>query len=582
MNLSVKIISAITTSLILLSLIIIFPGNSRAGRPEWSEIEVKSEITGITIFRQNQVTVSRSGSVKVEPGLYRFIFAGLPERMDRSSVQVEGSGTAEAEINSIEPQYVKIDTGKPQLYDELSRQLEVLQSRKDSLEIIKSSLRKRLEMVSSFSDLSAEKAKEKLVKESLEVADWVDILDFVQNENTNIKRELSLTNKEMDKLTEQIVDIRGRIDKLSVTEGGYEVRIECEVHSGGELNFNLSYLLNRGAHWNPQYRVLYIDSKEVVQLDYKAYILQQSGEDWENVNLVLSTAQPSQGSSAPTVEPSYLKKLKMPKRIKSSDISYSVSSDELETMNVDPLSTSVVTGDELSVRGGREASRSVGFALAGFTKSSFSANFNIQSPVSLSSGSTRTFLIKRVEFPVELSLFAAPRLSENVYTTGKLINRMDFPILQGNAGVYVETEKGGGSSIFVGEGDLHTVPPGSKFVIHLGIDQDIKVEHDLKKKEYLSREDDRRKEIRYHYLITAENFKKRAVELILRDRIPVSTVDDIEVEDVDIEPDPAAKNKEGIVAWNIPLEAGEKYEIQMQYTVSFPADWPEYSIINLE
>ena len=89
------------------------------------------------------------------------------------------------------------------------------------------------------------------------------------------------------------------------------------------------------------------------------------------------------------------------------------------------------------------------------------------------------------------------------------------------------------------------------------------------------------KKSRYHYLITLENFKKEAAEIVLQDRIPVSTMKEVKVEKVDISLKPDESRDDGIVTWNLKPAAGGKVEIRISYTIAFPGDWPEHSL-NLE
>jgi uncharacterized protein (TIGR02231 family) len=258
------------------------------------------------------------------------------------------------------------------------------------------------------------------------------------------------------------------------------------------------------------------------------------------------------------------------------------------TKNIDEAlamkSSIIKTSDELHVRGG-SSSHPITHEETKTTNSEFSANFAIKNPISISSGATRRVLVKRTKLPVELSLYSCPRLSEHVFAAGKITNSMDIPIIEGTGEVYVETKPSENSipiTTFVGKERILSSASGGKITVHLGIDQDIKVKHKLEKREYLSKKGDKRTEIRYHYTITAENFKKHDVELTIEDRLPVSTMDDIDVDDIDIKPQPDTKRDDGIITWKLPLKSGEKINISIEYTIKFPGDWPESRIINLE
>ena len=184
----------------------------------------------------------------------------------------------------------------------------------------------------------------------------------------------------------------------------------------------------------------------------------------------------------------------------------------------------------------------------------------------------------------KLSRYTAPRLSQNVYITGDVTNSLEAPLLAGPADVYIESPAAGGkgkTSSFVGKERMKAVATGQEFPVHLGIDQDLKVTHKLEKKEYLTKEGAPARKIRYSYLVTIENFKKDAANVKLQDRIPVSTLKEVKVTNVDLEPRPAEEREDGILTWNLSPAPKQKIEIRIAYTIEFPGDWPEY-LLNLE
>ncbi|MBD3179210.1 MAG: mucoidy inhibitor MuiA family protein [Candidatus Latescibacteria bacterium] len=561
------VFSALSVLLItsLLTCVHALPGGS--GR---TEVKLETVIAEAAIFSRGKVNVKRTGTVEAHPGFYTYIVEGLPGMTDRSSVRVEGRGSAKAEIMGIEVLERNIDIPTPEEYDALKEKLESLKMKEDSISIAKGALRKRLKFVSLITDISGENAGDEIREQTFSVSDWTGLLNFIEEENREAGQKISETGKELAEIREEIEEVEKELKQLSFTERGNEVRIDCDVESAGRLTFEISYLVDGGAVWHPRYRVIYNPEEERVDLRYAGTIIQKSGEDWEDVSVTLSTARPHVGASPPELKPLYLKRIEG-----RGDVMHSISSETVEMADV----------DDLHVRGGRHKSAPVGFSQAGAARTSFSANFSIPGPVSLKSGSSRRILIRRESFPAELSLFSVPRLSENVFVRGKINNSMDIPILEGTAEVYIQTEPEQLSSpvsTFVGEGGISSVPTGGDLVISLGIDQDIEVTQELEKKEYLSGEGDRRKEIRYHYRITAENFKKQPVELTIKDRIPVSTMDDIDIDDVDIEPEPQSRARNGLLTWKLSLVPGERVEIGLEYTVKFPGEWSEFTIMFLE
>src|SRR5205085_12519788 len=81
---------------------------------------------------------------------------------------------------------------------------------------------------------------------------------------------------------------------------------------------NLSYFA-RNASWKPSYDLRAKDIKGQVSLLYKASVTQNTGENWENVHVMLSTGNPTLGGNKPELVPWYLSFL-MPRYDRQSSI----------------------------------------------------------------------------------------------------------------------------------------------------------------------------------------------------------------------------------------------------------------------
>lgn len=257
-------------------------------------------------------------------------------------------------------------------------------------------------------------------------------------------------------------------------------------------------------------------------------------------------------------------------------------------------------GGNIHVRGGRsgEVSRKFGSAAADIppppppvpyleaevTSSEFAANLQIKKPVDFETGAEpKRSLVIRERFPGDFSLYAVPSLSEHVYIEGTFENMLDVPLLSGQSEVYIETRPKdtlNRVTNFVGKEMIEPVAAGEEFTIHLGIDQDFRVEYKLEKKEQLTKEGKKYKKIRYHYLITVESFKKDVAIVRLEDRLPVSLMKEIKVVDETIEPKPDKRDDDGVMGWKLPLAPGEKVEVRIAYTITFPGDWTESEVMS--
>ena len=565
-RMSLSVFRHVSTVLVLSFLI-----TAAALADDHKEAELKTEIISATVYK-GQAQVKRSGTISLKSGQIRIFCDDLPHSFDAASLQVEGHGAAEVSIVGTDVIRVQEDPAVTPKFMELFEKLEALVTRRDSIDIETNALQVRLQFVEQLGRLPMQQNKvEEFPSEIFQVEGWKALMDFLQAERTGADAQVYALNRKKEEIKEDIDWIRRDLNLLKRgARSGYRVAIDCAVTSAGDLTFDLTYIVP-GTVWVPEYRISFDPGKKEVALVYNARMKQTTGEDWKGVDVTLSTAMPHAGAAPPELQPHYLSR-RMSRVVG-------------KTMNLEE------SPPQASVRGytadGEE--QIVGRARAGHVEaqiasSEFAASFKIPAKIDLETGAdSKRIRITEGTMPAELSLYTAPRLRDDVFVKGLVTNSLGAPVLAGVAEVYIDTKAPGGgvSSTFVGRQQLATFADGQEFPLHLGVDQNVKVEHKLEKREYAEKEGKKWKKIRYHYLITLENFKKEAAEIVLQDRIPVSTMKEVKVEKVDMTPKPDERRDDGIVTWNLKPAAGGKIEIRISYTIAFPGEWPEHSL-NLE
>ena len=69
-----------------------------------------------------------------------------------------------------------------------------------------------------------------------------------------------------------------------------------------KADFKITYLVKQ-ARWYPTYDIRAKNIQSPISITYKANVSQQSGEDWNNVELTVSTANPNEGGAKPLIKP---------------------------------------------------------------------------------------------------------------------------------------------------------------------------------------------------------------------------------------------------------------------------------------
>jgi uncharacterized protein (TIGR02231 family) len=557
------------TTLSLAVLVERIPSPGPAAASDEREIALETNIVAATVYG-DRAQVTRNGAVALTAGLYRLVCDDLPRGFSESSLQVEGTGTAQARIMGVDIVKVRGLAAESPRYKELKEKLDGLNAKRDTLQIELASLNGSMQFLDDYAKFPFEKGSTKLAIEIFRVQDWKGVLDFIGSERVRTNERIDALNKRNAKLTEEINWLASQLKEMQMKDDwSYRVAVDCEIVSPGNLELALTYNVP-GASWAPEYLIRYDAAKESIDLAYNARIRQNTGEDWRGVAVTLSTARPQLGAAPPEIGPLYLRRVP------------SGLTDERRRVVGGSAKALTVVAEEAPapIEGMQEyEAERPGAALA---SSEFAATFAIPTRVDLPSGADpRRVLILQKRLGGTLSRYTAPRFSQNVFIKGDVANTLEAPLLSGPADVYVETAPAGAQgkiSTFVGKELIKPVVTGQEFPVHLGIDQDFKVAYKLEKKEYLTKEGAPTRKIRFHYLVTLESFKRNAAEVKLQDRIPVSMVKEIRVTNVDLEPKPAEEREDGIITWALAPLPKQKVEIRIAYTIEFPGEWEEYSL----
>jgi uncharacterized protein (TIGR02231 family) len=186
-----------------------------------------------------------------------------------------------------------------------------------------------------------------------------------------------------------------------------------------------------------------------------------------------------------------------------------------------------------------------------------------------SDGSDHRVGVAQNSHPVKLTLVAVPRLSQAAYLEAKVTYGGDQTLLAGTAQLFRDGD-------FVGTTDLEAKAPGESFDLGFGQDDQIHVERKAMKDEEGKAGgifDINKGERRYRWVTTIANYHVGAREVEVREQLPRSRQQNIEVSAGELKPAPALedKDKPGLTVWKLVLGPKEKTKVDFAYNVKFPA-----------
>lgn len=332
--------------------------------------------------------------------------------------------------------------------------------------------------------------------------------------------------------------------QLAAQKKSWTVDVLASCPSGKTAELSLTYLVG-GAAWQPEYEARALEKEGAVEFSTWATLTQATGEDWSQVELVLSTAVPSENATPPE-----LKLLRVTGWDKGPEKKVLVRREEYVER------AQVSSADQTGAVGGQAVAREQGLSVQ--------LEVPGKSKVGGDGTAARLFVGKS-KFKATYELRTAPRSMPAVFRVAELNNQGAWPLLPGRVDVFRSTG-------LVGRYALERVPQGGAFTLTFGLEDSVRVKR--KVMEELKRDTglfNGNKRFTYAYRFEVANYGKQAMTVTLAEQLPVSELSDIAVT-VDEKTTRGYKldAQDGIAKWPLTLKPGEKKEIDLAFRVDVP------------
>lgn len=262
------------------------------------ETKVDAPIKKVTVFKQG-AQVEHQKQVSLQEGKQVVVFQKLTDFFDPSSLQLKCS--PEATILSVKPR---------KNYDDKSiaeAELEEKNTRKKELEAQERKLRDEYKVLLYDEQLLMKNNELGSQQVGVKISELKEASLFFHTKLTEINTRKSHLDKEIELVVRKINTIKQEINtRKSLPVIIYtEIEVELDVKSAATVNFDFTYVTDK-ASWKPYYDMRSNGVGEKMMLEAKGLISQNTGIEWKNVKLVLSTNDPYDNTEEPVIDPWYL------------------------------------------------------------------------------------------------------------------------------------------------------------------------------------------------------------------------------------------------------------------------------------
>ncbi len=521
-------------------------------------ISAISRITAITVYTDRALT-TRNTTLNLKPGSYLIAFEALPTLILDDSVRVEGKGTAVATITGLEIKRTFLEGSGEKRIQILQEEMRILKRNSAGLDARKSGISAQKAFLESIRVAWGDRISKELAVGRPTSAELQDASSFVgagitkaEEQIRDIEFEKKGLKDKIDALQRQQNEATGSARKEAKT-----VEVAVEVTREGNLLLELASMTPQ-ASWEPSYDIRLAANAKTAELTFRAMVRQQTGEDWSNVDLTLSTARPAVGGAPPELYPwqisLYRPQLVMTERMMAAPATRSMAK---------KASRALMDYGAMESAAAEEAP--VAFATAQISDEQSSISFHIPRTLDIPSDGTNHGTVVAVELlPVNLEYIALPKLSPAVFLKSEMVNQAPYPLLSGKVNTFVGTR-------YTGSSRLKKIAAGEKFDLFFGSDDQVTV-----KREELKQHKEAglfgKNRVSYRYRIEMNNFRKESLTITLRDQLPVASDEEIKVSLEEPSIKPTEIKSDGTIIWKTPLLAGEKKELTFGILVEYPKE----------
>ncbi len=511
-----------------------------------SEKQVESRIANVTVFL-NRAQVTREAKTRIEAGKTTLILGGLTSNLDPQSIQVTGRGSFVLLGTSHQQNFLN-ELNQPKAIKALKDSLAFFQKEIGSISVQKEILNKEEQMMLSNQKIGG-------ANQNLTAAELKAMADFFRTRLNEIAVLRTKYDEKISKLNDRQQKLQLQLNSQNelFNRNTSEIVISVSAEKITAVELEVSYVV-ANANWFPVYDLRAVNTKQPIQLNYKANVQQSTGEDWKNVHLKLSTTNPSLGGLKPELNPWYLNFYERVVRTPRYKASMPLAKTKME--------------DGISMVEAEVAAVPLSFGIDGYVstiQTSIATEFDISLPYTVASSSKPTVVdIRKYDVKADYLYASAPKLDNDAFLLAKVTGWEEYNLLPGEANIFFE-------GTFVGKSYIDPSSVKDTLSVSLGRDKRIVVKRE-KLKDLTSRNfmGSTKKET-FAYEVTVRNTKSESIKIVLEDQIPVSQNSQIEVNMLEYVG--AKFNKDsGKLSWEMELKPNETRKLTYKFEVKYPKD----------
>jgi uncharacterized protein (TIGR02231 family) len=535
-------------------------------------VNVKSSLTGVTVYMQG-AQLQHKANYTIKAGVSEVIVEGISPQISAGTIQVKATGAVVILDSKYEFYYPQpaTNTNTGELPPKIRAAIKALE---DSLRLVNFELRDINDEIEVLVAARKIIISNGAVKGQGKVNDSIQLLkstvDYYTTKVSELNKKISSLDRQKVKKADLIASLDTRLNDLRnyaeqnnptpEIKGIPRIIITFMAKEAAAGRIDLTYLASN-AGWTPLYDIRSEAASGKISLTYKAQVRQQTGLDWNDVKLSISTNNPYANKTKPELSPWYIDYQ-----------AYRKDLDEKAKMR-GALGEAPAVNSMMYNSGFAYSQQSVEDDEIALTPEAFttvvqqliSAEFKIDLNYSIASDNqVRMVLVKQSELNTSFRYYAVPKLDPGVYLVAQMTKLDELQLVPAKANIFFD-------GTYIGETYIDPTTMDDTLNLSLGKDPNIIVKRTLLKDQSKERIIQDKKERNFAYSIEVRNLKSSEIDLIIQDQVPLTTNPEITIEKSIIGKG-TLDEKTGLVEWKLKLKAKENQTFDYEFKVRHPKD----------
>ena len=512
----------------------------------YNQITAQHKPESVTVY-QSGALVTRTADVQLKKGRNIVVFSNIPDNINTGTIRMADQTALPCTIRSITWEratstlYRNDEIRK--LTEEQNRLMQKIQQKKDVVEV----QQKQIALLEQYLTLHDSAVAEQGHTSGKEKDSWQTSRASLLKRYRDAQQLKRNTESEIKTLQQELEQIRKKLRPYSegITARRISIIITTDAPADTKATLKVT-ALTTAASWTPRYQAKVSSGSKTLDLEYSGIVSQNSGEAWNNVNLILSTAPVNISATPPTAGSWVLygtpqQKEKSARRLFVTEVRATAS---MPKAVAERLNVAMDHAVKVSEKGD---AASVTYTLPG--------KYTIANGYQESS-----FTITKRSFKTDYRNEAIPELRKNAFICAEFQNDSPFLLLPGDVAI---TRDSG----YIGTSSMPMTNPGGKARLYAGAVDGISMIY--RRTENFSKTEGivNQEQCQYEtWVTTLINTTDKPVELNLKQRVPVSEVEEVKIS-IQRRTTPGYQfdAKTGFITWKLTMKPNELKRVTLEH-----------------